>query len=164
MRPRFTWFWLLLAAALFAFITLYELPARRAAGQPQRVLRNFNTNEVTSVEILPKGLELGIRAERVGRRWQLTKPIQDPAESWRIETLLSALQELAPAAQFTERDLDDAHSSPEEAYGFNDPQATLIINNDALRLRLGRKTPPGNQVFLQVVGMEKTVFVVDADL
>ena len=164
MRPRFTWFWLILAVGLFAFIVFIELPARRTAGQPERVLANFKTNEVTSIEILPKGLELGIRADRIRGGWQLTKPIKDPADSARIESLLGTLQELAPAAQFTERDLNDIHSSPEEAYGFNDPQATLIINNDALRLRVGRRTPPGNQVFLQVVGMEKTVFVVDAEL
>jgi hypothetical protein len=163
MSPRHTWIWILLAGGLLAFIFLYELPRRQDVVNPKRVLSHFNTEEITNIEVLPKGLELGIRAERTRSGWRLTSPVTYPAQSTNIENLLLTLNQLEPAAVLDEKQPSGNATRPGELYGFTEPQATLIFNTGDLRLRIGRRTAPGDQCYLQIVGKEG-IYVVDAGL
>ncbi len=86
-----------------------------------------------------------------------------PAQATSIEKLLAELDRLTPASYITARELRDRPKSDEE-YGFAAPQASVIIEQPGYtyRLRVGAKTTPGDQVFLQVVGAEG-VYVVDTE-
>ena len=151
----------MLAVALFAFIMFQQRYLRKTGGGPVRVLPSLKTTEVTTVQVRPAA-QLEIRAERTNGIWQLTEPLVSPAQAASIEKLLAELEVLTPATYITARALRNRPNSDEE-YGLAVPQASIIIEQPgyATRLRVGAKTTPGDQVFLQVVGVEG-VFVVDA--
>ena len=74
MNPRRTWFWLFLAAGLFAFIFVYERYLRKPELPPQVILPGFHASAVTSVEVQPAG-KPAIHARHTGGAWQLTEPL-----------------------------------------------------------------------------------------
>jgi Domain of unknown function (DUF4340) len=161
MNARNTWRWLMVAVALFAFIVFQHRYLRKTGGGPIKVLPSLKATEVTTVQVRPAA-QLEIRAERTNGIWQLTEPLVSPAQAASIEKLLAELEVLTPATYITARALRDRPNSDEE-YGLAVPQASIIIEQPgyATRLRVGAKTTPGDQVFLQVVGVDG-VFVVDA--
>ena len=163
MNFKNTWLWLIVAASLSSFILFYQRHAHTGPEGPQKILPDLNVSAVTAVQVLPRG-QLEIRAERTNDGWQLSKPLLYPAQSTSVENLLTTLEQLTPAAFITESELKNRFSADEE-YGFADPQATVILEqgNYRPRLRIGIRTPPGDQVFLQVVGLPGA-YVVDADL
>jgi hypothetical protein len=150
------------AVALFAFIVLYQRRVQKTAEGPIKVLPNLKPAAATSVQVRP-GAQLEIRAERTNGTWQLKEPFVYPAQALSIEKLLAELERLTPAPYITARELRDRPKSDEE-YGFAAPQASIIVEQPGYtyRLRVGAKTAPGDQVFLQVVGAEG-VYVVDAE-
>ncbi len=162
MNHRSTWRWLILAVALLAFILFQQRYLRKAGGGPVKVLPDLKAAEVTNVQVRPAA-QLEIRAERTSGTWQLTEPLVSPAQTLSIEKLLAELEALTPAPYITARALRSRRNTDED-YGFAIPQASIIIEQPgyATRLRVGAKTAPGDQVFLQVVGVEG-VYVVDAD-
>ena len=78
MSSRTIWFWLIAAAALFAFIKFRPV---REPQSPLPVLPSFQAAAVSSIQILPKGHQLEIRAERTNDLWRLTRPISYPAQT-----------------------------------------------------------------------------------
>src|SRR5689334_25432416 len=99
MNPKSTWIWLSIAVALFAFIFFYERHTHQPAGPPPKVLAGFRAAEVTGVQVLPKG-QSTIFAEHTNGVWMLAGTY--PAQASRIESLLSALEHLAPAKQIVD--------------------------------------------------------------
>src|SRR5258708_3987605 len=161
MKFKTTWLWFITAAGLFAFIFFYQRHQHKAVAGPIQILPNIQVGQVTNVQVLLAG-QVVIRAEHSNDLWQLTQPINYPAQSASIENLLLALSRLTPATCITARELKGRPKADEE-YGFATPQATIVLDQDGYRLRIGAKTAPGDQVFLQVVG-EEGVYVIDADL
>jgi hypothetical protein len=161
MNSRNTWRWLIVALVLFAFILFQQRYLRKAGGGPVKVLPSLKAADATSVQVRPAA-QLEIRAERTNATWQLTEPLAYPAQAVSIEKLLAELEALRPAPYITARELRNRPNTDEE-YGFAAPQASIIIEQPGYtaRVRVGAKTPPGDQVFLQVVGTEG-VYVVDA--
>src|SRR6185436_14614608 len=74
------------------------------------------------------------------------------------ENLLLVLERLAPAKYIA-----DTPADVDQRFGFETPQTSLIIGNGSHHLLIGDKTAPGDQVFVQVVGVPG-VFIVDANL
>jgi hypothetical protein len=162
MNPRNTWLWLLAAVALFAFIFFVERRFHHAGEGPTRVLPGLNAASVTGVQVLHKG-QVEINATRTNGSWQLRAPLNYSGNPARIESLLAFLERLVPAAYISAGDLSDRFNS-DDKFGFTEPQATIILDHGELtRLRVGDRTAPGDQVFLQVVGNDG-IYVVDADL
>jgi hypothetical protein len=161
MNSRSTLRWLIVAVALFAFILVQQRYLRKPGGGPAKVLPSLKVGKVTSVQVRPAA-QLEIRAEHTNGTWQLTEPLVSPAQSLSIEKLLAELEALTPGPYITARSLR-SRPDTDEAYGFAVPQASIIIEQPgyAARLRVGAKTAPGDQVYLQVVGVEG-VYVVDA--
>ena len=112
--------------------------------------------------MIPSGA-LEIRADRTNGAWLLTKPIVYPAQPAAIEALLDALQKLTPATRISAAELRN-HRNADLEFGFETPRISLVIETGGQRRQLlvGNKTPPGDQVFLRVVGMDGA-FVADAD-
>ena len=163
MNCRNTWRWIVVAVGLFAFIFFYQRHADKSGVGPVRVLPNLVAAAATSVQVRPTA-NLEIRADRTNGVWQLSEPLVYPAQAVSIEKLLTELERLTPATCITARELRDRPKADEEC-GFATPQASIIIEQPGYtaRVRVGAKTSPGDQVFLQVVGREG-IYVVDADL
>src|ERR1022692_2882249 len=162
MNPRNTWRWIAVAAGLFAFIFFYQRHMGKNGSVAFRVLPNLNVAAVTSVQVRP-GAHAQIRADRTNGVWQLVEPIVYPAQAVSIQNLLAGLEQLTPAPYITARELRDRPKADEE-YGFSTPQASIVVEQPEhpVHLLIGARTPPGDQVFLQVVGADG-VYVVDAD-
>lgn len=162
MNSKTTGIWFTIAAALFVLIYVFQRFLRPAVAEPSCILPDLRPTAVTSVQVIPSGA-LEIRADRTNDTWLLTKPITYPAQSAAIEALLEALQKLQPATRISAAELRDRHNADAE-YGFEPPRISLVVESDGQRRQLlvGNKTPPGDQVFLRVVGVDGA-FVADAD-
>ena len=162
MNSKTTGIWFTIAAALLALIFMLERFLRPAAVEPSRILPELHPHAVTSVQVSPSGA-FEIRADRTDGAWQLTKPAPYPAQSAAIDALLDALQKLTPVTRISATELRD-HRNADSEFGFETPRISFVIETgDQRRLLLvGNKTPPGDQVFLRVVGVDGA-FVADAD-
>lgn len=167
MNPRNTWAWLLIGAVLFAFIYFHE-GRRHAQNASHRILSRLDPAAVTLVQVRPAGPpQLEIRAERTNHTWQLTQAAEPnvyQADDGKIENLLETLARLSPAAFISPAELRSRPKGDEE-FGFGTPEASLMLSQGDYRVQvnLGAKTAPGDQLFLQVVGIEG-VYVVSSDL
>lgn len=161
MNSRTTWRWIVVALALVGFIFIHHRYLSKPDRGPIRVLPQLKAAAVASVQVR-FGARPEIRADRTNGTWHLTKPMAYPAQTVSIEKLLAEIEQLTPAPYITARELR-GRSNTDEEYGFAAPQASLIIEQPGYtsRLRVGARTAPGDQVFLQVVGVEG-VYVVDA--
>ena len=162
MNSKTTGIWFTIAASLFALIFIFEHFLRPAAPESSGILPELRPPAVTSVQVIPSGA-LEIRADRTNGAWLLTKPIAYPAQPAAIEALLGALQKLTPATRIGAAELRD-HRNADVEFGFETPRISLVIETGGQRRQLlvGNKTPPGDQVFLRVVGVDGA-FVADAD-
>ena len=162
MNSKNTLVWLVVAAALFAFIFAFEHFLRPHGTEMSAILPDLQPATVTSVQVFPANA-LEIRADRTNGTWQLTKPITYPAQSTAIETLLAALQKLTPAIRISAGELREQRGA-EADYGFETPSVSLGIEagDQRWQILVGNKTAPGDQVFLRVVGTDGA-FVTDAD-
>jgi hypothetical protein len=162
MNSKNTLVWLVIAAALFAFIFAFEHFLRPNGTELSAILPDLQPATVTSVQVIPANA-LEIRADRTNGAWLLTKPITYPAQSTAMETLLAALQKLTPAIRISAGELREQRGA-EADYGFETPSVSLVIEagDQRWQLLVGNKTAPGDQVFLRVVGTDGA-FVTDTD-
>jgi hypothetical protein len=161
MNFKNTWLWLSVATGLFAFIFLFERHLKKPETGAPRVLPTLQPKEINSLQVMPKG-QLAIRVERTNGTWQITEPLSYPAQAARVEGLLAALQQITGAPYFSIQDLKKMPDADEQ-FGFDSPQFSLMLGQKRFHVLIGRKTPFGDQVYVEVVGSEG-VFVVDADL
>jgi len=161
MNPRNTWLWLALAAGLFGFILFYQKHAHKSSPGTNKVLPGLKAAAVTGLQVRPAA-RLAIQAERTNGVWRLTEPHSYPAQKASIESLLAALERLTYVTFISPRELRERPNSEEE-YGFANPQATITLRQPDYHalIQVGARTAPGDQVFLQVVGV---VYVVDAEI
>jgi hypothetical protein len=164
MNSRQTWFWITLAAVLFAGIYFFHRHKSGVAAEGPKVLPELNLAAVTSIQVRPDApLQLGIRAERTNGSWQLTQPISYPARATNVTRLLAALSGLRVATFISPDELRPPRN-PDEEYGFLNPKASIIIHQGDYRLHLlaGALTAPGDQVYVQVAGRQG-IYVTDAE-
>ena len=162
MNSKTTGIWFTIAAALFALIYFFDRFLHPSAAESSCILPELRPPAVTSVQVIPSGA-LEICAARTNNVWLLTKPIAYPAQPTAIEALLDALQKLTPATRISAAELRNHHNAELE-FGFETPRISLVIETGGQRRQLlvGNKTPPGDQVYLRVVGTDGA-FVADAD-
>ena len=159
MNSKHTFTWFILAVVLFAFIAGYRFFEGSKGVQPSELLPNLHPPAVTAVQVSPKDAP-EISAVSTNGAWSLTAPVAYPAQDSAIESLLTALQKLKPALSLSPAEVSQNHSQ----FGFNSPSASLVIQSGDERREIvvGNKTPPGDQVYVQVVG-RNGVFVTDID-
>ena len=161
MNSRSTKFLLLVAAALAAFIFFFERhttdsgPAEKLA---DKLFPEFQPAAVTRVELVRSNLVF--RAERVKDTWTLTSPLAYPAHQLGINSLLDVCAKLRAQTAIPAR---QAKSLAD--FGLHPPAASLTIQqgNTRLELRVGARTPVGEQLYVQVTGSDQ-IAVVDARL
>ncbi len=161
MKSKATFVWFVFAVALAAGIWLCQkfLPAGPPAIAP--LLPGLRAAALTAVQISPAGAR-EITAVRTNGAWQLVKPLAYPAQTAAIEALAGALEKLAPATRLTAADLR-GHENADADFGFENPQFAidLAAGGQTWHLLVGKKTAPGDQVFIRVVGLDGA-FVTDA--
>ncbi len=159
MASRNTWLWVTLAIGLFAFVWFFERHWSAPVSGPPLVLPGLKTEAVTSVQVR----QLDLRAERVNGGWQLTRPLRYPARAGAIESLLTNLAQLQAQTHISAAELRQ-HTNMDAEFGFDAAHTSLLIQETSNRhqLLVGARTPPGDQVFIQVVGVEG-LYVVNAD-
>jgi hypothetical protein len=164
MNPKRTWKVVLVAACLFAFIFFFERRQHRAPPETARALPGLKASEVTDIQVLPAGGQSEIRVSRTNDAWQITRPLAYPAQKVAVETLLQALELLPGQAFITTQELKNRLKADEE-FGFDAPQFTLVLQQagELRQIKIGAKTTPGDQVYLQDVG-NLAIVVVNADL
>lgn len=162
MNSKSTWVWITLALVLGAAIFGVEKFARKPAPGLVALIPNFWADKVTSVQFTPAG-QLEIRANRTNGMWRLAKPISYPAQAASIEALLSALEKLALSHAISGAEVRQRKNSDAE-FGFDARTTlTLMTGEESRQLRIGSRTAPGDQLYVQVVGSDG-VAVVDAQL
>jgi hypothetical protein len=161
MNPKSTWLWTAAAAVLFAFIFFYRQYLHSLHPPPVRVLPGLHADAITSVQILPRA-QKEIRAEKTNGVWELTAPLVYPGSADRIETLLTQLEQLPFATYISEEELR-THTQPDEEFGIEPAQISLILQHGhRSQIHIGHRTPPGDQVYVQVVGVAG-IYVTDAE-
>lgn len=163
MNPKNTWLWVVAAGALFAFIFFFEQHFHHPDNGPRKLLPDLNAADITAVQVRPEGHQ-EMRAIRTNAAWQLAEPVTYPANSPAVENFLQALQHVTVATFISELDLKDNPDS-DEAYGVEPPQISVVLYEGKSRLQIhfGHRTAPGDQVFVQVVGIAG-ISVVSADV
>ena len=164
MNPKNTWMLVLLAGGLFAFIFFYERRIQPPAPAALRVFPGLKTEEITSIAVHPRD-EFEVRADRTNGGWQLVKknaayPVQLP----RLENFLKALGELTAQSRLSDEELKGRRNVNAE-FGLDNPLFTILIQigDDQRVLKLGNPTPPGNEIYAQVVGGAEGIEIISAD-
>lgn len=163
MSSKSTWLWMTVAAVLFAFIFIFGHYFKQPEPGPKYLLPGLDARAVTTVEIQPAS-QLGIRVERTNGSWQLEEPIVYPAQSDSVRKLLDTFQKLMVAHSIPEEELKrDANT--DENYGLEPPQMSVVLRGETStsRINFGRRTAPGDQVFVSIIGIDG-ISVVDADI
>ena len=152
MNSKTTGIWLALALLLSGAIFFLQRHHQLANGEPSLVLPHFRPGVVTIVQVSPAGAP-AIRADRTNDNWVLSKPINFPAQSTAIETLLDTLQKLVYASKVN---LPDTARNSGAEFGFNNPQCSIAIETPDSRQEIvvGNKTAPGDQVFIRITGVD----------
>ena len=160
MISQATVIWFVLAALLAAGIWIVEKHFLPAITTPAALLSGFRVGDVTHVEVSPAGAR-EIIVSRTNKLWQLEKPFAYPAQAASIENLLGALAKLVPVMRLTASDVHGKNTDTE--FGFDNPQYTLDLAaaDQVWHLRIGNRTPPGDQVYIRIVGLDGA-FVTDA--
>jgi hypothetical protein len=158
MKSKTTILWFVLAAALFAGIWMLEHYRQPPPPPAHGLLPGFQAGAVTGIQISPNGT-YEISALRTNGGWQLTQPLAYPAQTTAIETLLTALENLAPLP-LTAAEMR-GHNDAE--YGLDNPQFRVAVTagDRQWQFQIGSRTAPGDQVFVRVVGANGA-FVTDA--
>lgn len=137
---------------LFGFIFFYEQHRRGTAdkGSPPPPLVAVQAADVSGIQIRRTNQYL-LRAERTNGIWNLTVPLQYPAQPFAIESLLEALTSLRSHTFISLDDLAASKRSIAE-YGLDMPLATLIIQRRGQRTEVlfGSKTPVGDQMYVRL--------------
>jgi hypothetical protein len=156
MNARTTWFLLGLAALLFAGIMLIERPIRREKNQKPdtRVLPDLKITSVSDLQIRPAG-KFPIRLSKTNDTWQLTNPVNYPANAGKILGLLRLFTNLTWQAHITAQELR-SHPKADEEFGFDTPQFSIVVQerSQTRHLLIGKSSVMGDQIYLQVVGAD----------
>ena len=164
MNSKSTLIWLGLAVVLAAVIFGLEKFGQVPVVVPVSLLADLKPAAVTSIQVT-LGDGTALRAERSNDVWQLTSPIAYPAQVASIEGLLDVLEHLTAATIIPPTEVRQRPNADEE-FGFVNPSAALTLlsgKGRRLLMKIGARTAPGDQVYVQVVGVEG-VYVMDADL
>ncbi|HXG47953.1 MAG TPA: DUF4340 domain-containing protein [Methylomirabilota bacterium] len=164
MNWRVTGILFALAAGLFVFIWLFDRPDRAPSGAAaDRRLVSLAAAEATAVQI-KRTNRLMLWVERTNAGWQLTVPLNYPAQPFAVEGFLKRLETLA-SRTFIPLEEIKANRRTLADFGLEPPQATLSVLGAEGRVDVdfGAKTPPGDGVYVRVAG-EEGLHVVDPEI
>ncbi len=126
---------------------LYFVERHRDVGdESDRAVLDFEAETIDSIELEHPGRTVVVR--RDGEDWQMLEPVNAPADRRSVDNLIDALAKCRSSR--TLEDVEDLAS-----FGLDVPSATVTLSagGKALpALRVGKKTPIGAQVYVQLAG------------
>lgn len=166
MKPRNLIILAVVVAAIGAYIFLYERhqpTSEEARERAEKVFPDLDRDAVTSLEIRNSHGEFTLA--KSGGDWRLTTPIEFPADSATVSSLLSSLSNLKQ-----ERRLSPSEVDPED-YGLDAPAlfvAAATEDGTSFTLEVGDETPLGSNRAVRRPGAEDFIlcsdyFVTDLD-
>lgn len=164
MNSKSTWYLFLTAAALLAFILLWEW-RRSPPGQldqaGDRIFPGLSPHLITQIELATSS-NLFIKLESADTFWMMVQPVRFPAHSSRINRFLEQLCHLQGVSHLTAQDVNRQGLG---AFGFDPPQATVVLHRgtDRIEFQMGDLVPVGDAAYLRVLGAPG-LEVVSADL
>lgn len=146
MNPRTTGILLLIAAALGAFVYLYEVRGseeRRDAEQAaKRLFAGVATTDVAWIELKTTDGRVA-RAERQDGAWRIVSPIAFPGDGVNLDGIAAGLVDLVSETQI------ESPQAP-EVYGID--AASRVVRFGAAgaehELRIGKKVPVGSSTYV----------------
>jgi hypothetical protein len=157
MSPRTTGILLLVAAALAAFVYLYEMKGGEqradAEAKSKELFPGVEQAAITAVELATKEGE-SVRLERRDGRWLLVSPLEFPADAFAVDGIAGNLAGLASEAV-----LEDPQPPAEYGLGDGARVVRFSVGDAEHALRLGRKTPVGSNSYASVEGSDKIVTI-----
>lgn len=157
MNPRNTALLFLLAAALGAFVYLYEIRGgeqrKEEASAAKRLFPGVEPQAVDRISLVSSdGQE--VEAERADGRWRLVKPIAALGDPVALDAMASALAEIQSEATVEA-------PQPPEVYGLGDGAKTVRFRAQGAEhvLRFGKRTPVGPNTYAATADAAK-VFTV----
>lgn len=154
--------WLLLAAVCLAAGFYGWLGGVGGADERlrQEASRVFSVRPDRIQELVLDRDGLRIECRRVEGVWRIVVPVNARADAAEMDRLLTVLSELRRGEVITAADRRDAGSSLAD-YGLDRPLARLEWSDGTIRreLRMGRVSPLGNQMYVQVVGSDEILAV-----
>jgi len=157
VNPRTTGVLFLVAAALGAFIYLYEIrgePARKEAeAQTKRLFPGLAAEDVESIELATSDGQAA-RLERRGGVWRLALPRDVPADEFAAGGMASGLASLASESVFED-------PQPAAVYGLEEGarEVGFTAKGERHALRIGKPSPMGSRTYASVAG-DARVFTV----
>ncbi len=152
MNPRATGILLLCAAALGAFVWLYEIEGeadRKAADDGEK--RLFSDLEADAIDWVEIDASDGVRvrAERSDGRWQIVVPLLFPGDTFAWDSVASTLATVTSEAVFED-------PQPPAVYGLADTadEVRFAAAGEEYALRLGGAAPMGGNSYALVVGAQ----------
>jgi hypothetical protein len=142
MKPRNLIILSLVVAAVAAYIFFYErhqLTSDEARERAEKVFTDFDRDAVQTLEIHNTHGEF--RLEKKGDTWHLTSPIDFPADSAAVSSMLTTLDNLKE-----ERRLGFDEVAPSD-YGLDEPEMAVIAGTPEggrFELRVGDEMPLGS--------------------
>ncbi len=164
MNPKSTKILMIIAAALFLFILLFErrmpdtLTSLREAA---RILPGFDPGNIVQFEI--RGLseipKLTLRREKPGAAWFIIRPEKYPASEYAVGNFVMSLAALPKLSNVAEK-------SEDGVYGLEKAPIEIHLEDDGgqeWNLKIGAATAAGNGVYLKVTDVPD-IYVTDGTL
>lgn len=132
-----------LVALLGAYVYWIERPAIEEEARSNRLLE-FDADAVSRLSLTSKGDT--IEAVKIDGAWQITSPIEGPADSRAVDTLIRTAAE-ADHSRTIEPETDDL-----SAFGLAEPEAILRLGGDGVSvpaLAIGKGTPIGFNAYVR---------------
>ena len=151
MKTNTTPIWFVLAAALAAGVWFVQKHFHSGAPASLNLLAGLRAGDVTSIQIVPANAR-EISAVRTNQNWFLEKPIAYPAATAAIEPVLAALEKITPLLRLTAAEV--ARKNADAEFGLENPQFRIDVTagEQSWHLNVGNRTPPGDGVYVRLVG------------
>jgi hypothetical protein len=158
MNKKTTVVWVCLAAALFAYIYMFErgrIPTQAIDDSTRKLLLNFNPEQVNELRVTSGRLFLKI--QKTGNSWWIASPIKYPAHPVLIENLLKQIGVITREYRIESRSLKD--------FGLEEPSATVLIKGKDFQseLQIGNVTPDTAGIYVRLAGGD-AVYVAPIEL
>lgn len=160
MNPRTTLILVVAAALLLGYVILVEAPKTPAqlgtpTTRPAPQVFDFKGSEVKTFELrdLRRGREF--RMTRSDNGWQIDKPQEKPADTFRVEPNVTSFANLQASRVFT----DVTDLAP---FGFATPtlEARMIMSDTtSYAITVGNKTPDGSSYYVVYTGSNRLFII-----
>lgn len=165
MSWKNTWILVGCAAAMFAFIFLFERHLNPSGFVPpaKPLFSELKPTLATTVT-LRRGNEFTMSLQRTNEAWRYNRPFTFPAAYYAVQNFLETLESIVPSTRIAPREIL-ARKQTSADFGFDSPPITITLErgDERLEVRFGARTPAGDQLYVQV-GTDPSIFVVGADL